>query len=233
MAELLPSSVQTGQGNDQFSLTLDHRSHINIIPTSRPKKITSIEGWSTAFIRFVAIYAEKFPTHTPDLMKYFEIVRDIASRRPGLAWQVYDIQFRLLKAQSNLPWHIMHYELWLKACTEPLPSHGQYRPYTGTGRPQSFHHPPFPNNRPWQKPRAPATTSQPRFWTKTCWPYNRGECQSTNCTLPHICGFCKGSHSAGQCTYTSREQAAQSLLGQPQGRPNQLRQSTGKPPTTR
>ncbi|XP_053382995.1 uncharacterized protein LOC128549694 [Mercenaria mercenaria] len=212
MADLLPATPHTGHTNGQFSLKLGHNSQFTITPTAKAQKINSIEVWSTAFIRFVAIYTEKFPTLTPDFMKYFEIVRDIASRRGGLAWQTYDTQFRLLKAQSNIPWHVMHYELWLRACTDPLPMPIQPRPF----RTQPFQSFPSQHNRSWQ--RGKTTSSQPRFWTKTCWPFNRGECHSTSCTLPHICGFCKGSHSAGHCSFRNREQAAQAMLGQPQGR---------------
>jgi hypothetical protein len=41
--------------------------------------------------------------------------------RPGLAWQTYDTQFRLLKSQMGMPWDTMQFELWLKACTDPTP----------------------------------------------------------------------------------------------------------------
>ena len=54
-----------------------------------------------AFLRFSAIYAEYHKDEMSALMKYGEIIRDLATKRPGMAFSQYDTQFRLLKATYN------------------------------------------------------------------------------------------------------------------------------------
>jgi hypothetical protein len=55
----------------------------------------SIDAWTSAFQIFVGVYTSKFPQEAPDLMKYAEVVRDLAAR--GANWRlVYDTQFRSL-----------------------------------------------------------------------------------------------------------------------------------------
>jgi len=39
----------------------------------------NIEHWTTAFLRFIAIYSEKFPEETPHLVKHAETVRSLAA----------------------------------------------------------------------------------------------------------------------------------------------------------
>ena len=54
--------------------------------------------WLSPFNIFVAIYSEKPPTDIPKLMKYCEIVRDIAAK-PG-DWLYYDEQFRFIRQSA-------------------------------------------------------------------------------------------------------------------------------------
>ena len=68
---------------------------LTLEPTHTPKKIVSIEQWLTAFHTYVAIYCEKHPKEIPNLMKYGETIRDIASR--GGDWSYYDEHFRFLR----------------------------------------------------------------------------------------------------------------------------------------
>ncbi|KAH3866885.1 hypothetical protein DPMN_030008 [Dreissena polymorpha] len=59
MAFLLPSSQNPS--TPQFTLQLDDQHNFTINPTSRSKKINTIEAWTTAFIRFMAVYLHKYP----------------------------------------------------------------------------------------------------------------------------------------------------------------------------
>ncbi|XP_052799424.1 uncharacterized protein LOC128231043 [Mya arenaria] len=170
-ASLLPST--TSPATPQYTLQLDNNSNISFQPTSRSRKITSIDTWTTAFIRFTAIYTAKFPFETAQLMKYAEIVRDIASRRPGLAFLNYDSQFRMLRQSVLLPWDRLHTEFWLMACT-------------------SFQQP------------TPVLSSPPN--------YNKhSQCRNSDCNFPHICGFCKGQHTAFNCKFSSKDEADKAL----------------------
>ena len=79
------------------------------------KKVQTITQWVTAFNTFVAIYVERVPQDAPKLMKYYEVVRDIAFKSGE--WLFYDEQFRFLRqsAPEQHPWDQIHWELWLRA----------------------------------------------------------------------------------------------------------------------
>lgn len=191
MASLLPSSHNPQ--TPQFTLQIDHHSNFTINPTSRTRKITNVESWTTAFIRFMAVYTVKYPAEFQQLLKYTEIVRDIARRRPGLAFLYYDSQFRMLRESFLMPWDRIHTEYWLMACTSFQPN------------PQSFRNLP-------QSTRPHPTSGTKRFLEKTCWNFNkRSQCHNPKCSHPHICGFCRGSHPAYNCKYSSKEHAAKAL----------------------
>ena len=49
-------------------------------PNIKVKPITSIDTWTTAFQVFVAIYTSQHSSESPALMKYGEIIRDLAYR---------------------------------------------------------------------------------------------------------------------------------------------------------
>lgn len=187
MAHLLPSSHSHQMPT--FSLQVVQHSNLTINQTSQSKKITNVESWTTAFLRFMAVYTTKYPAEFQQLLKYTEIVRDIARRRPGLAFLFYDSQFRMLRETSLMPWDRIHTEYWLMACTPLQPT-------------QSFRSTHHPN-------RSHSPSGPKKFLDKTCWNFNkRTHCQNTKCSQPHICGFCRGSHPAYNCKYSSKEHAA-------------------------
>jgi hypothetical protein len=166
---------------------MDRNAQISITPKSSSRKITNIELWTTAFLRFIAVYTLKFPAETQALLKYAEIVRDLATRRPGLAFSYYDNHFRILRETIPLPWDRLHTEFWLMASTL-APSIPSFRP-----------------QRPTPKPSSPVK----RFLDKTCFHYNRRSlCHVPSCPHPHVCGFCRGSHPAYECSFFSKEHAA-------------------------
>ena len=68
-ATLLPSyNIQPLQ--QKYTLQLENNS-FNIVPETQTRRITHISQWTSAFLRFVAVYAEKFPNETAQLMKYW------------------------------------------------------------------------------------------------------------------------------------------------------------------
>ena len=77
-------------------------------PTNKAKPLTSIDAWTSAFQIFVGIYTTKFPQEAPALIKYGEVVRDLAAR--GANWRYYDTNFRYLKQQqpASLAWNEVH-----------------------------------------------------------------------------------------------------------------------------
>ena len=108
--------LSSGAGDTRYhlSLTSPHGlalPTLSIEPSQKPKAVPNIDAWTWAFQIFVGVYAAKFPIDAPALMKYSEVVRDLAAR--GADRRFYDTQFRLLR-QSNpteFPWgpHIGNY----------------------------------------------------------------------------------------------------------------------------
>ena len=184
LGSLLPRTTFSTSTNTNFSLQLDAKSTISLVPNQNLRKIYTIEQWTTAFIRFTAIYAERFPVEAPQLLKYAEIVRDLARRNPGQAWLVYDQQFRMLRENHLIPWDRLHTEFWLMSANAPFQTRQARSPF------RSFRPNRFNQNQ----------TRNTKFIEQTCWTYNRrGFCGENSCKFQHRCGFCRGSHSALRC----------------------------------
>ena len=65
-----------------------NRSQITLEPLQNAKRIQCFQQWVSAFNIFVSVYSEKFTAETPRLMKYCEVVRDLAQE--GGDWIWYD-----------------------------------------------------------------------------------------------------------------------------------------------
>ena len=95
--------LDTSPNLDKFALSIttptpvleSKTPNFTFEPVDNSKKLTSIHEWVSAFHAFVAVYCEKFPRETPNLMQFCETVRDIATR--GGDWNYYDEQFRYLR----------------------------------------------------------------------------------------------------------------------------------------
>ena len=75
----------------------------------------NIGAWTSAFQIFVGVYTAKFPIDALVLMKYSEVVHDLAAH--GADWRCYDTQFRVM-CQSNpteFSWGSTYWELWIGA----------------------------------------------------------------------------------------------------------------------
>ena len=165
------SSAPSGTSSAQPQLILE--------PVHAPKKIQSLNQWLTAFYTFVAIYVKKYPSDAQRLMKYCEVVGDIASK-PG-DWMFYEEQFRYIRqsAAVSYPWDTIHWELWLRAVTN-------FR----------------------AKPATPADKVSPRsrgrqtFPRGTCWAFQGGRFCG-GCHFPHLCFKCGSPHPASQCAQSA------------------------------
>ena len=105
-------------GQSRFQLTVSNAESgqlpsLCLEPAEKPRKITSIESWLSAFHVFVGVYTMKYPTESPALMKYGLLIRDLAAR--GHNWCFYDENFPFINQShvSSLPWGTIHSELWL------------------------------------------------------------------------------------------------------------------------
>ena len=72
-------------------------------PLNKPQKISSIDTWLQAFHKFVGVYASRYPSEAPGLMKYGSTIQDLAVR--GHNWRFYDENFSFLRQSqaSSLP----------------------------------------------------------------------------------------------------------------------------------
>ncbi|CAH3107526.1 unnamed protein product [Porites lobata] len=148
-------------------------------PVHNAKKLTSIHEWVSAFHSFVAVYCEKFPRETPNLMQFCETVRDIATR--GGDWNYYDEQFRYLR-QGNpqtYPWGVVHWELWHRAVTFRAKSG-----YFATDKANS------------------GFRGKQSMVRGVCFTFNAGR-PCAGCRYDHKCSKCGGRHAATSCQSAS------------------------------
>ena len=115
-AKLLPLREENDD-NDGFQIQSAGKSDFKILKTKKKGQIRNIEQWTNAFLRFVEIYSIKHPKKEPNVLKHGEIVRDLASRKIGSAWLVYDQQVRRDMKVRSIPWGQLHYEYWVMATT--------------------------------------------------------------------------------------------------------------------
>ena len=185
------SLLTSSPNQDRYSVCLTPSSNsssqprLTLEPCQPSKKIHNFLQWLSAFNIFVAIFSEKFPTETPRLMKYSEIIRDI-STKPG-DWYFYDEQFRYIRqsAPDQYPWDTIHWELWIKAVINFRAKPAQPKPDMGS-----------PRTRPRQS-----------FPKGTCWSFHAGK-YCGGCKFEHLCFKCGAKHPASQCSAVNQQRAA-------------------------
>ena len=104
---ITPPSAGTGSKTPNFTFE----------PVNNAKKLTFIHESVSALHTFVAVYCEKFPRETPNLIQFCETVRDIAARGGGGTGTM--TMNRYLR-QGNPPkylWGVVPWELWHRAMT--------------------------------------------------------------------------------------------------------------------
>ena len=79
----------------------DHGLTILLPASSKRPQITSIDRWLDAFAIYFAIIVSVYPSRTADLIAYQQLIRNAARKFPGMAWYVYDVEFRR-RASHNL-----------------------------------------------------------------------------------------------------------------------------------
>ena len=140
--------LSVANDNDNPSLCFEH------VKTKR--KNLTIDQWLTAFNVFVAVYTVKAPNSISSLMKYCEVVRDIAAKQGNCRY--YDEQFRFLRQSKpeRYPWDNVAWELWHQALNSSLVVSRQHNNHDfRTHR---------PNQRPFQS-----------FPKGVCWRFHSGE----------------------------------------------------------
>ena len=150
--------LSVAQDNDSPSLWYE-----NIKPK---RKNLTIHQWLTAFNVFVAVYTAKAPNSISSLMKYCELVRDIAAKQGH--WRYHDEQlcFPRQSKPKHYPWNNVAWELWHRALHSSLVVSRQHNKNDfGTH---------WPNQRPFQC-----------FPKGVCWHFHSGQ----------FCRGCSFTHS--------------------------------------
>ena len=88
--------ISVTDDHDHPSLCLEH--------VKQKRRSLTIDQWLTTFNVFVAVYTIKTPSAINSLMKYCEVVRDIAAKQGN--WRYYDEQIRFLRQSKpdRYPW---------------------------------------------------------------------------------------------------------------------------------
>ena len=164
---------------------------LSLEPVHKPKRIASFGQWASAFNTFVAVYTVSSLASAPALMKYCEIVRDLANKQGN--WRWYDEQFRFLcqSEPKSFPWDNVHWELWFQS----LPISQSSARLT-------------PANNP-VKSRTAISAPFPRGF---CWKFASGEFCG-GCKFKHSCHKCSGSHRASECTSSNFRTKPQRPVG--------------------
>ena len=173
----------SSQGNNKFQLSFqslegNNGPSICLEPINRSQKIFNINQWLQAFHIFVGVYTRRFTSESPGLMKYCEIIQDLASR--GFNWKFYDENFRFLRQNpaSALPWGSVHWELWLRAQPSSPMLSKRAQPFTGPAK----------------------GSDNQRVPHGFCFKFHRGlDC--AGCAFKHTCFHCQREHRASQCNF--------------------------------
>lgn len=107
--KLLP---EEGLGFENMSVHLQSSGKLEfkLVKSKNKNSIKSIDQWTSFFLKLLAIYSEKFPKLVSAVIKHSEIVWELASRRTGMFWYLYDKQVRKDIEAKAIPWGKLHYE---------------------------------------------------------------------------------------------------------------------------
>ena len=87
-------------------------SHLSFTP-AKPRQPNNIYEWVQMFVTYAAIYCQKYPSESPQLLTYILRVMGITKSHPSsYIWRIYDERFRRLKQYSlSLPWHLLDHHV--------------------------------------------------------------------------------------------------------------------------
>ncbi|XP_062613153.1 uncharacterized protein LOC134274927 [Saccostrea cucullata] len=179
LAALLPNNLIPCTENNDYTFKIGENTNLSVVPKRAKQTIKTIFQWTTAFLRFLSVYTEKFPNETPNLLKHAETVRDMASSG-NVSWQTYDKQIRMDRQNRGTPWGKLNVEFILQAQRSREEANQPFRPFRSRFGQKSGGRKHYPKG--------------------ICWKYNRdGSCKTENCRFEHICTGCKRNHPKTKC----------------------------------
>ena len=212
LTKATPTAITNGEYMDFVTLlpmtsllTDTIHSHLNLkvgdqgltIPlpsSSKRPKITSIDRWLDAFAIYFAVIVSVYPSRAADLIAYQQLIRDAARKFPGMAWYVYDVEFRR-RASHNLSakWGERDVQLYLDTFTG-LPKSG-CRSCGSTDHLSDT------------CPLSPRRSRDALTQSDLCYNFNKGRpCARTPCPYQHRCNQlgCSAAHSGEDHTKLTR-----------------------------
>ena len=162
--------------------------------TSKRPKITSIEKWLDAFAIFSSVLVSIYPSCATALIAYQQLIRDAARKFPGMAWYVYDVEFRC-RASHNLSLNWVERDVQLYLDTFTGLANSGCRTCSS-----SDHH---ADSCPLSSPRSRASPTQ----SDLCYNFNNGHpCAPSPCPYKHRCNQpgCSATHSSQDHSKLSR-----------------------------
>ena len=195
-ATLLPiSSLLEEARNSHLQLQYGTQGVTIPLPAnSKRPKITSIDKWLDAFAIFSSVLVSVYPSRAAALIAYQQLIRDAARKFPGMAWYVYDVEFRRRASHNlSLNWGERDVQLYLDTFTG-LPNSG-CRTCSS-----SDHH---ADSCPLSPPRSRDTPTR----SDLCYNFNNGRpCARTPCPYKHRCNQpgCNATHSGQDHSKLSR-----------------------------
>ncbi len=208
--QLLDFEERSTEEPRDMKLVVDENGTFIWKPNKPKKQITSIFGWTSAFLIFSSIFLQAHPHRAQELLKYAQIVRTAAARFGGfnsnrMGWYAYDKQWRLRQAcHPQRSWGVLDNELWSMYVATPVQNRGYQQRFQqdqqGLGI-QNFR--PFNQRYRFQSKRGGFTTNTWRgnaMSQNLCFNFNKSECTRKNCPFKHKCAKCQdGSHGAEKC----------------------------------
>ena len=102
---------------DKYSMAMSTASgspSLCLLPR-KPKQISTLDQWNSAFNIFMTIYLTKFPTQAVAMLKHSETVNQLAKK--GGDFIRYDENVRYLRQSKVMAWDIFHTEQYVQAMT--------------------------------------------------------------------------------------------------------------------
>ena len=150
-------------------------------------------AWSTAFLRYAAVYATAHPADTAGLLEHMTQVASLQTPGLGFAWREFDEGFRRARAINPAahPWGstTANSALWLTAIARGIASAQGGVTRSGASGGTAL--------------RSRVSGFQSTFRPATaCIAYNRPTgCRRYPCPFRHECRICRGPHSMAACTH--------------------------------
>lgn len=197
------------KSEEKFNYIAEEKDgNLQFVRKKTGKQISNLTQWQDAFYIYAGIYCQRHPHQAPNLMKYGQIISQLAQMSNVEGALSYDETFRRWREQDpdHLPWEGVNGELHTEAMAMALSSFKN----KGSFRPQQKS---FPSN---------------SVRTKHCFTFNNeGSCSDKVCKYGHFCQVCKGTHSRLHCPnkQTGNTSTTEGKKGKPQTKQSTFRAS--------